>query len=290
MSDKSSNFVSLQEKNKQSINNISQLQIQEKELYDKLNDGNLNAEQKQQIINKINEISQIRMNMYSSLKDMYSFYYQNVSESRTTLDQSIAALDILENELNQSKMKLNLIEEQKNNKLRLVEINTYYGKRYNAHSTIMKTIVLICIPVIMLAILGNKGILPLNIYISLIIVVLVIGSVIIGLQVIDISNRDENNWDEYNWYFDKSKAPKDKSSIESKNKDPWESITFTCIGSSCCHDGSYYDNKRNVCVSTNENIESFSKMNQYGNSPVKSFSLVDNVSPIDSSLSKMYKM
>ena len=33
---------------------------------------------------------------------------------------------------------MNLLEEQKNNKLRLVEINTYYGKQYNAHTYIKK--------------------------------------------------------------------------------------------------------------------------------------------------------
>ena len=58
----------LQEKNQQVLNNISQLQLQEKQLYDSLNDITLTTDQKQQIINKINEISQIRMNMYSGRK------------------------------------------------------------------------------------------------------------------------------------------------------------------------------------------------------------------------------
>ena len=45
----------LQERNQQTLNNISQLQTQEQELYDSLDNATLNLEQKQQIINKINQ-------------------------------------------------------------------------------------------------------------------------------------------------------------------------------------------------------------------------------------------
>jgi predicted HAD superfamily phosphohydrolase len=120
MTDNLPNFDNLQERNQQVLNNITQLQSQEKELYQSLDDVNISNDEKQKIINKINEISQMRMNLYSGLKDIYSYYQQNVSASKTTLGQSIAAVDILENELNQSKIKMNLIEDEKNNKLRLV--------------------------------------------------------------------------------------------------------------------------------------------------------------------------
>ena len=84
MTDNSQNFDSLQERNQQVLNNISQLQTQEKELYASLDDVSLSSDQKQQIINKINEISQMRLNLYSGLKDMYSSYQQNVASSFIT--------------------------------------------------------------------------------------------------------------------------------------------------------------------------------------------------------------
>jgi len=288
MTDNSNNFDNLQERNQQVLNNISQLQIQEKALYDSLDDVSLSSEEKQLIINKINEISQMRMNLYAGLKDMYSFYQKNVSASRSTLGQSIATVDMLENELNQSKKRMNLIEDQKYNKLRLVEINTYYGKRYNAHSKLMKTIVIICIPVIILAVLANKGILPANIYKLLLVIILVIGSLFIGLQLIDISNRNNMNWDEYNWYFDKNNAPSD--STEGTQSDPWKSISVTCIGSACCYDGSTYDSEKNICVPNsiynNENppTESFRGLEKYGYSQLKTPSLNDSISPVYASL------
>lgn len=291
MTDNSQNFDSLQERNQQVLNNISQLQKQEKDLYTSLDDVTLSTEQKQQIINRINEISQMRINLYAGIKDMYSYYQQNVAASRTTLGQSMSAVDVLENELNQAKINMNLIEDQKYNKLRLVEINTYFGKRYNAHSKLMKTIVIICIPIIILAFLANKGILPTNIYKLLIVIILVIGSVLIGLQLIDIANRDDMNWDEYNWYFDKNNAPSDSTVGTPSN--PWGTISAQCIGSACCYYGSTYDSEKNICVPNNmynqeqpETTESFTGLDKYGFSQVKSLSLNNTVSPLFSSLSK----
>ena len=246
MTDNSKNFDNLQERNQQVLDNISQLQIQEKQMYDSLDDVTLSSEQKQQIINKINEISQMRMNMYATMKDMYSYYQKNVSASSTTLGQEVVAIDVLENELNEAKKRLNLLQDQKYNKLRLVEINTYYGKRYNAHTRIMKIIVIMCIPLIILAFLANRGLLPSNLYIFLSGLVIIIGLVLLGLQIIDMSNRDNMNWDEYNWYFDRSNAPSDTT--EGTATDPWATNSLTCIGSACCYEGSTYDEDKNICV------------------------------------------
>jgi hypothetical protein len=299
MTDNSNNFDSLQERNQQVLNNISQLQSQEKALYDSLEDVSLSTEQKQQIINKINEISQMRMNLYAGLKDMFSHYKQNVSTSSSILGQSMAAVDVLENELNESKIKMNLIEDQKYNKLRLVQINTYFGQRYNAHSRLMKTIVYICIPVIILAVLANKGILPSNIYKVLVAIILVIGSILIGLQLIDMSNRDDMNWDEYNWYFDKDNAPSntdDTTEGTTTESDPWETTTSTCVGSACCYDGSTYDSEKNMCVpnpvynqeypETTETTESFRGLEKYGYTQLKAAPLNNTISPVFASLSK----
>ena len=283
MTDTSQYFDSLQERNQQVLNDISQLQTQEQTLYSSLDDVSLSTEQKQQIINTINEISQMRMNLYASLKDTYSFYQKNVSASRNTLGQSMEAIDILENELNQSKIKLNLVEDQKYNKLRLVEINTYYGKRYNAHSGLMKTIVIICIPIIILTILANKQILPPKLYAFLMGIVLLIGIMSIGKQLIDIGSRDNMNWDEYYWYFNKDKAPSDSTIGDLTN--PWEkkSISLTCIGSACCYDGSTYDSTQNICVPNEDNLKALEK---YGCAQNKPTTLNNNVSPLFSSLSK----
>jgi hypothetical protein len=242
------NFKSLQEKNQQVLDNISNLQQQEKKLYDSLENSNLSSEERQQIIVKINEISQMRLNMYISMKDMHSLYNNNVESSSNALDQSISAIQIIENQLNDTKNKINLLDDQKNNQLRLVEINTYYGKRYNANSVIMKTVILMCIPLIVLAILVNNGMLLPKLYAFFSAIVLIYGCVVLGYQLIDISNRDNMNWDEYNWYFDKTKAPIIDDDINVSPVNPWNPPDVTCVGAVCCYAGTTYDSIKKVCV------------------------------------------
>ena len=171
------------------------------------------------------------------------------------LNDQIVSVEFIENELNDSKRRLNLIEEQKNNKIRLVEINTYYGKQYNAHKEIMQIIVIMCIPILILNILANKGLLPSKLNILINVIIIVFGLTIIGYNIIDISNRSNMNFDEYDWYFNKAEAPTPAvippsmiSTIQNTNSDPWKIPTFTCVGAECCNDNNIYDDTQNKCI------------------------------------------
>lgn len=239
----------LQGRNDKIIDNIKSLQTTEMKLYDSLESKALNADQKMQIINQINQISQMRISLYANLKDSYSYYQQDVSESRNTMNDQMVSVDVIENELNDSKRRLNLLETQKNNKIRLVEINTYYGKQYNAHKQIMQIIVLICIPVLLLTGLASKGILPPKLSSLITGIIIIIGIYIIGAKIIDLSNRDNLNFDEYDWYFDKEAAPTNSSETNtSSSSDPWATSSLTCVGAECCYDNSIYDEVQNKCI------------------------------------------
>ena len=243
----------LQGRNAQIIENIKSLQTTEMKLYDSLESRSLNSDQKQHIIDKINQISQMRINLYANLKDMYSYYQEDVSDSRNMMNDQMVSVDVIENELNDSKRRLNLLESQKNNKIRLVEINTFYGKQYNAHKQIMQIIVIICIPVLILTALASKGIIPPKITTLLTGIIIIIGIYIIGAKIIDLSNRDNINFDEYNWYFDKTAAPTNSAettSNSSSSSDPWTTSSLTCVGAECCNDNSTYDETQNKCIPT----------------------------------------
>lgn len=297
----SAQYDKLQERNQQVLSNISQLQTQEKELYDSLNNVSLSPEEKQLTINKINELSQMRVSIYSGLKDLYASYQTNVSSSQNTLQQSMAAISVLEDELNQSKAKMNLLDEQTSNQLRMVEINTYYGKQYDAHARIMKLLILLCLPLLLLTLLANKGIIPSQVYGFVTGIVIIVGGIIIGYQLIDISNRDNMNWDEYEWYFNKNDAPSttlDASALAANN--PWSTPTVTCVGAACCDSFSTYDGDRNICVanaslgsSTNpessanatsnanasNSKETFTVLTKYSKFPMKLNNLTNKVQP-----------
>ena len=236
----------------QIISNIKDMQTKEMKLYTDLDNQELTEAQRTNIIDQINQIGETRSTLYNSLNNMASSYQQNVSTSQSTLQQQVFALDIVENELNEAKVRMKALENQKYNKLRLVEINTYYGKRFSAHKEIVKVVVYVCIFMLITIILGKKEILPRNIYITLNGMIIVIGIIVIGKKVIDLSNRDNMNFDEYDWYFDKSQAPADTSTTS--DSDPWASISTTCIGEACCPNTEdstnlmMYDSVKNVCV------------------------------------------
>jgi hypothetical protein len=219
-------------------------------LYNSLENQALSTDQRTQIIDKINQISQMRINLYANLKDSYSNYQQNVSSSRNIINDQMVSIDVIENELNDSKRRLNLIEEQKNNKIRLVEINTYYGKKYNAHKEIMQIIVIMCIPILILTVLANKGIIPSNLNMIITGLIIVFGLTIVGYKIIDMSNRDNMNYDEYNWYFNKEDAPTINDSAGETDSGPWDTPSIVCVGAECCNDNNTYDEVQNKCIPT----------------------------------------
>lgn len=250
------NPTEIEEGRVQTLNNISDLQNIEKGYFSKLNDGlmqnSLTPEEKDMLVQKINEISQMRINLYKNLNGMYSFYHSNVASTRNTIEEQGAAIDIVEKELNETKLRMKAIEEEKYNKLRLVEINSYYGQRYSEHASIMKVIIMICLPVLLLTILLNRGILPRNLYTILVIIIVVIGVIYLWRFIISAVSRDNMNYQEYTWNF----KPQDAPSVDTSGtgaKDPWATKSNgTCQGQACCDSGYTYNSDVNVnkCVPT----------------------------------------
>jgi len=251
----SSNITDIEEGRVQTLDNISELQNIEKGYFSKLNDGllqnSLTPEEKDMLVNKINEISQMRINLYKNLNGMYSFYHTNVASTRDTIEEQSAAIDIVEKELNEAKLRMKAIEEEKYNKLRLVEINSYYGQQYSDHASIMKIIIAICAPVLLLTILLNRGIFPRNLYTILVIIIVVVGVVYLWKYIISSVSRDNMNYQEYTWNFKPQDAPPIDTNVVPVN--PWASKSKgTCFGQACCDVGYTYnsDPSINKCMPT----------------------------------------
>ena len=228
------------------------MQTTEQALYDNLDANTLSADKQKQIILKINEISQMRLNLYASLKDIYENYGTNMTNSAALTKQQLFALKIVENELNESKVRLNALDTEKNNALRMVEINTYYGKQYSAQAAIMRIVAIGCIPILILSELANKGILSPKISGLLVSIVLVILILMVGRAWLDMHNRDDMNYDEYDLYFNPLSAPKsgtDQTTGNSSSSEVWAAEpSVVCSGAACCNEGSAFDESLNICV------------------------------------------
>jgi len=244
-----SGLPNIKQNNEQILNDIQSLQQMEQQLFNSLETNpNMTTDQQQKIVEKMNQLSNMRINLYETLSGVNNYFENALNTSVGSLKQQVLAIGIVESELNKAKRRLEILEEEKNNKIRLVEINTYYGDKYAEHAQLMKIIIFTLIPIIILGFLNNKGILPNMIFNILLVIISIIGAYFFWMRFASIITRDNMNYQEYDWYFDPDSAPTGSSS----SSDPWESsLNYgTCVGDACCSQGLTYDSSMNQCVSS----------------------------------------
>jgi hypothetical protein len=253
-------FGDMGQSQEQTIKNIKELQEMEKNLYRKLDTSvageAVSKSEANRIVRRIDEISTLRQNLFKSLKNMYSLLRNNVSSSRRNLVNDMTNIGIVESELKNAKAQIQVLQTEKNNKTRMVEINKYYSSNYENHSEVMKIIIFTCIPIILFAALGNREIISSYITTILISISLGIGLIFLFFKIKDIAFRDNMNYDEYA-YNKVSGISKEDDDDSSSN--PWDSrlsvnITnkkwddkFGCFGQDCCADGTSFNSDTNKC-------------------------------------------
>jgi len=239
--------------NDQTLNDIQRLQDLEKELYAKMEalsaSKKLTQKTKDDIIAQINNLTQLRMNLYANLKNNYNQYQITAITTSNTYDEQSAAVSVVEKELNAAKAKLQLMEDDKTNKMRYIDLNIYYGKQYQNHAEIMKIIVYMCVPIIILTVVAQKGLLPVTAVSVIVALIAAVGIVFLIMRVGSAMNRDNMNYDRINWYFDPASAKEDETTDED-TKNPWETtgLSIACVGQDCCDTNSTYDADKNICV------------------------------------------
>jgi len=244
--------------NDQLLSDISNLQQIEQSIYSQLQAGQytLSDGDKQSLINKINQVSQMRINLYKSLGKMNSFYSKNLANNSATLDEQTKATRIIEREMNEAKTRMNYINGQKINKMRQVQINNYYSSWYEERTTLLKYVIILIIGFIILYYLKKINILSENIYGGLIVLFSLIMIYFIIPVILSMLSRDNINYSEYDWAFDKNSAPKLAGNANASSNNPWSapSVTTTCVGESCCPEGVAFDSTLNQCVVPNTSI------------------------------------
>ena len=111
------------------IKNIQELQELEKYMFQNLqniNKADSSASNESAIIQKrINELSTMRQNLFTQLKNMYTNVQANAANNRGDLADQIAVVEIVEKELSSAKANLNQLIAERDNKLRMVQIGEY---------------------------------------------------------------------------------------------------------------------------------------------------------------------
>lgn len=222
----------VQKYNENTLNTINQLQSLENELYAQLEDPSVISDLQKQtdIKNKISNISNTRVSLLNNLSDMHNMTQNSVINNRNTLLNNLVGQGILQTELDNLNSNLDILESNKNDKLKMVQINTYYAKRYKAHSELMKKVFIICSVILLIVILDKKGFLPYNIGPLAVIIILVVGIISIVKNVIDLNRRDNLDFDRYKWRSPESKkyeTPSTTSEFLEKDKEDYSLCQLT---------------------------------------------------------------
>lgn len=271
------NIQNVEETNNQILSDIQNLQTFEQEMFSNLEENpSLTQEEQQALIQKINQVSSMRLNLYKTLNGVTGYFQNSLYNSQGTLEEQVTAIDIVEQELNRAKQKLRILEEEKNNKIRLVEINTYYGEKYQEHAELMKIIIFTLIPIIIISLLYNKSLIPQVLYYVLLVIIAAIGSYFMWLRLASIWNRDNMDYQEYNWPVYKPPA---NSTTKSSNTtgDPWDNgldVTgnvLGCVDQYCCATGTVYDGSSNQCIPSSASSSTSTSTSSSTPAPVDGF-------------------
>jgi hypothetical protein len=260
------------DRTRQSIINLENLQKMEKDLYaqlEALNARDASYEEQKKVMDKVNEVADMRISMFRGLKDMYTQTQESVSQTRVDLVDQLTVLGVVNAELDNARGHLRELEEARTGKVRMAEINTYYGKRYRAHADIMKLLVIVCLPIMVIVVLQKKGIISSKIATPLLGIAVAIAVILVGSRAWDLWWRNNMNYDEYDWAWDPD--ANDPSVIQydiqaMKESDVGRTIAQGveraaeaigdefefCVGGRCCGRGTHFDHKKGTCRSNDE--------------------------------------
>ena len=237
------------------IQQLTDVQNIEQDMYQQLarnvSNGGTTAE-KDSILARIQTLSQNRMDMYRDLMDNYAIIRQSVGQTRGDLTDQLALIDIAQQQLDALRKQTGELGDGKEGKERMIEINTYYGKKYAAQKELMQIVILTCVPLLVLALLAKFGSLAGNIASAIGALVLVIGLYFIVRKFIDINSRNNMEFDEYDWQFDPAALKPtviEYDLAQLRGVMPTADISIGgCFGQACCAQGTVYDDTLSKCV------------------------------------------
>lgn len=180
---------------------IQELQDIENGMHNNLANSETTENEKKQIIERINQLSNQRTALFNELKNMYSRAQTNLQEDRVDLADKLTMVNMVEGELNRTKTNYNALRDDKENKLRLVQIGSSESARYQAHIQIMKVVSFCILLIIAVSMIGKYGLLSSAIISTLIILILVFMGLYTSFKVVDIYRRNNMDFTKYDIEF-----------------------------------------------------------------------------------------
>lgn len=209
---------------------IERLQEVEKQLFSQLEQslarGDGDAKTDQALAKKIDELANIRQQLFNELGTIYATKQNMLNSERESIANQMALANVIEDELLRTRQNIGSLESNKQNKRRLVELGRWESDRYAAHIGILRRIAVGFTLVLVVSLLLKQGILPQNVATILIIGILSVLIINVLINVYDLSQRNEFDYGKYNFQYDKNAVTSfDQDSIVNENIEP---VTNKC--------------------------------------------------------------
>jgi hypothetical protein len=243
-------------RNEQTLTNIQSLQNSEQDLFTQLEENiannTLTPELQQKLTEQISKLTELRVNLYGFLNSSSKNTVGHLASANTLYGQQAQTVTVVEKELNETKRRLQELIDIKSNNLRMVEINKYYGDKYQDQTHFMVTIVIISIVLILVKFLHNRNILPESVYSILLIIILTVGFIILFWKMVYLYAHDNFDYSKYKWTFNTETAP----TVDTTNpngENPWKlpeipDASVCTNASKYCGDGTTFDSTQSMCV------------------------------------------
>ena len=241
-----SNVSIYDEKNKEILKYIEELNNVEQELTNKLEYAT-DLDQRSSLEQSIQLIQQTRINLSNALGSLSVYYTSNLENSSNTLKQQEEAVAIIDREMQLAKARLAYINKQKDNKMRMVSINQYYSSYYKERTSLIKWIILaLVVAVLFIFFTKYFPAIPTTIYNILVIIYIAFFGYKILMIILSINSRSKMVYDEYDCNFNKDGAPTWDPNGSFAN--PFAKIAGTCFDEGCCDETTTFNEELALCV------------------------------------------
>ena len=112
------------------------------------------------IMNELEKNATLRASLLSSVGETALVQNQAIVTQKNDAMSLTAMESLIRAEKQSAQDQADEIQDIRNNKQRMIQLNTYYGKRFMAQAGVMKIFIYMCIPILILAVLANMGFLP----------------------------------------------------------------------------------------------------------------------------------
>ena len=106
---------------------------------------------------------------------------------------------VAEEQRNRAVKEFQKLMATRDNKNRIIEINTDFSKRYDAYGEVFKFIFAACIPLLILGYMNKQGMLPDLVYFRVSVLIIVFTMFYSANIILDIYSRSNMNFDKYEW-------------------------------------------------------------------------------------------